>query len=285
MLDPSGNIDAARPCPYLGVVNDPSTSCLFASESHRCFRSPVPTATSLAQQSALCISGRYVDCPKLAAAPVSASVPVAKTRKPRLGPRPSGAFGGLRLDYRGHLRGSGGRLALAIGAALCVLVVAATALATRTPGDAEPTTSQSNGGAQAVAPAPIAGLVTPSPSSLAAVPVAATAGSEPRSSSGSQGSPVLTPAASRTALPTVTVQAGTRTSAPAQATVRPAITSTPIPTRTTVVSNGKRSFVVARGDTLWSIAAEFGVSVAQLAQANDLPDEGHIEIGQRLVLP
>ncbi len=44
-------------------------------------------------------------------------------------------------------------------------------------------------------------------------------------------------------------------------------------------------YLVQAGDTLGTIAAEFGVSVADLVRANNISDLDHIEIGQQLIIP
>ncbi len=52
--------------------------------------------------------------------------------------------------------------------------------------------------------------------------------------------------------------------------------STPVPVR---------MYVVAQGDTLSSIAAQFGSSVGAIVAANSLASADEIVIGQRLVIP
>jgi LysM repeat protein len=47
-------------------------------------------------------------------------------------------------------------------------------------------------------------------------------------------------------------------------------------------AEGPRYYVVQRGDTLSSIAARHGTTVADLVQLNDLRDRNTIRIGQRL---
>lgn len=42
---------------------------------------------------------------------------------------------------------------------------------------------------------------------------------------------------------------------------------------------------VASGDTLWSLSRRYGVSVDDLARANELPDPDLLSIGDRLVIP
>lgn len=46
-----------------------------------------------------------------------------------------------------------------------------------------------------------------------------------------------------------------------------------------------RTYTVVAGDTLANIAAEFGVSVAELVVQNEIPDPDLIEVGQVLLLP
>jgi LysM repeat protein len=55
--------------------------------------------------------------------------------------------------------------------------------------------------------------------------------------------------------------------------------STPTPTPQ------PETYTVVPGDTLANIAAQFGVSVAELVVGNEIPDPDLIEVGQVLVLP
>ena len=61
----------------------------------------------------------------------------------------------------------------------------------------------------------------------------------------------------------------------------------PTPTATTQpsVTQGNTEYIVQANDTVASIAANFGVSVDQLAQANDLPNANIINLGQKLIIP
>lgn len=45
------------------------------------------------------------------------------------------------------------------------------------------------------------------------------------------------------------------------------------------------SYVVAEGDTLYSISARFNIDLAALVEANNLSDPNDIRVGQELVLP
>jgi len=53
------------------------------------------------------------------------------------------------------------------------------------------------------------------------------------------------------------------------------------PTTTTVPTE----YIVQKGDSLTSIAKQFGVTVAQLVAANNIQNADHIEEGQRLTIP
>jgi spore germination protein YaaH len=45
------------------------------------------------------------------------------------------------------------------------------------------------------------------------------------------------------------------------------------------------SYVVQPGDSLWSIAARFGVSVQAIAAANHLASQQMLHVGQTLIIP
>jgi len=44
-------------------------------------------------------------------------------------------------------------------------------------------------------------------------------------------------------------------------------------------------YIVQEGDSLWDIAARFGVSLEDLQQANNITDPGQVAIGARLIIP
>lgn len=64
-------------------------------------------------------------------------------------------------------------------------------------------------------------------------------------------------------------------------------TVVPFPTPTPQSSNAQdyTEYIVLESDTIASIAANFGISVAQLAQANGLSNENIISVGQKLIIP
>lgn len=90
--------------------------------------------------------------------------------------------------------------------------------------------------------------------------------------------PTPRPTAAPTSRPTLTPAA-----APRAAVASPtAAAATPTP-RPQASSQG--TYVVQRGDTLYSIARAFGVTPLALQSANQLPSPDRIFVGQRLVIP
>ncbi len=74
----------------------------------------------------------------------------------------------------------------------------------------------------------------------------------------------------------------TRTPQPATATLEPSQTSEPSETPT---PTGPITYVVEEGDSLDSIADQFGVSIDQLIAANNLVDPNNIGVGSQLIIP
>ncbi|MBO9371644.1 MAG: LysM peptidoglycan-binding domain-containing protein, partial [Chloroflexi bacterium] len=50
-------------------------------------------------------------------------------------------------------------------------------------------------------------------------------------------------------------------------------------------SVGEQVYVVRSGDTLYSIARRFGVTVQAIQQRNGLADPNNIKVGQQLIIP
>jgi LysM repeat protein len=61
--------------------------------------------------------------------------------------------------------------------------------------------------------------------------------------------------------------------------------ATPAPTPGAQAEGGQRTHTVAEGDTLWSIALEYGTTVDEIARLNDLDPEGILTVGQQLRIP
>ncbi|MGH9079952.1 MAG: LysM peptidoglycan-binding domain-containing protein [Acidimicrobiales bacterium] len=53
----------------------------------------------------------------------------------------------------------------------------------------------------------------------------------------------------------------------------------------TSTSSGSVTVTVTSGETLWSLASQYGTSVAAIVDANGIGDPSHVEIGAQLVVP
>ncbi|MYD94283.1 MAG: LysM peptidoglycan-binding domain-containing protein [Chloroflexi bacterium] len=125
--------------------------------------------------------------------------------------------------------------------------------------------------------------------------MALTGGGEEESTAGA--TPTATPTAVAGGLPStpsaigVTPVAPPITVAPTQPPVpEPTPPATPTPTEPPVPTptptpEGPIEYAVQEGDTLFSIASAYGVSVADVVDFNDLPDENFIFVGQVLEIP
>jgi len=76
--------------------------------------------------------------------------------------------------------------------------------------------------------------------------------------------------------------APTSTPRPATATPEPSVTPEP---SETPVPEGPLTYVVEEGDSLASIADQFGVTIDQLIAANNLVDPNNIGVGSQLIIP
>jgi LysM repeat protein len=85
--------------------------------------------------------------------------------------------------------------------------------------------------------------------------------------------------ASSDAAPPPTLAPPTPTPVPPTPTPLP---PTPGPTPT---PEGQRSYVVRPGDELRNIAANYGVSIASILAANDVPNPDSLRVGQTLTIP
>jgi LysM repeat protein len=96
------------------------------------------------------------------------------------------------------------------------------------------------------------------------------------------------PTATAPATPSPTVPTVTPSPSPTVpvATPSPTVpTATPSPTVLATPPSEVITYTVQAGDTLSEIAAEFGVTVDAIAEANDIEDPSLIRIGQVLVIP
>jgi LysM repeat protein len=135
---------------------------------------------------------------------------------------------------------------------------------------------------------------TPTPTGTSGAPTASPSVTPTHTPQGPTASPDATPTntpqgPTSTATATQTPQAPTSTSqpptaAPPSSTPTPA--GSPAPTVTLPDMSGCPTlYVVRTGDTAFSIARRFGVSLGALASANGLPSSYYIQIGQLLVIP
>jgi LysM repeat protein len=100
--------------------------------------------------------------------------------------------------------------------------------------------------------------------------------------------PAPLPTPTRTAVPTFT-PTGTPQPTPIlmptrAATDTPTVSPTPIPPTVTPTPSG-RSHTVQPGETLASIADDYGVSLEAIAELNGIADPNLIEVGQELLIP
>jgi nucleoid-associated protein YgaU len=61
--------------------------------------------------------------------------------------------------------------------------------------------------------------------------------------------------------------------------------ATPVPSPLPEEQPQQTTYIVQRGDTLAEIALRFGVSLTDLARANDIQNVDRIEVGQVLLIP
>jgi LysM repeat protein len=57
------------------------------------------------------------------------------------------------------------------------------------------------------------------------------------------------------------------------------------PTAQATAMAASEKYVVESGDTLFTIASKYGLSVDDLVAANQIPDRDQIKVGQELVIP
>ena len=69
--------------------------------------------------------------------------------------------------------------------------------------------------------------------------------------------------------------------------VSPSTTPIPLehPRPSAVVAPAVRYHVVQKGETLWGVSRQYGVSLERLQKANGISDPSALAVGQRLVIP
>jgi LysM repeat protein len=250
---------AADACPYLGLVDDPATHFAFPSGAQRCHAGSRPLTIDHPKQARDCLTAAHVTCPlyRPVRAPTSpppaqpapqaprAIVVAAGVQTERVRPEPP-VEPGHREILPALRRPGRGLLVFALALAATVLV-----------GTLLGMVIVAQLGRDSPTPTHGAVVATPSPS------VAAATGARPTSS------PTPAPTDTASAAPSPTPGPS------AAATERPR----PSPT------SDARVYSVRRGDTLTSIAARYGVTVAAILRVNEIDDPNLIIVGQKLVIP
>jgi LysM repeat protein len=241
-----------RVCPLLGLVGDARTVIDGVDGGHRCHADAEPITLERQMQARVCLTDAHARCERFLAH-VARHAGVAPGRSSfgdglvstRMVLAPEPTWRGIAGSAR---RARSGPMA-AIGAGAAALGIGGVALATGILDGA--------GGVGAM-PAPSSASATPSPTST----------------------PTPTPSPTATPAPTPTF-----TPAPTP-TIPPTPAPTPVPTAPPAPpAPPPISYAVQQGDTLASIAEQFGTTVAALQAANGIEDPDEIFVGQVLVIP
>lgn len=244
-----------RVCPLLGLQGDRRSAVDGVDAGHRCYADEVPIPLERQQQAQVCLALAHERCDRyLAHLARTGALPgrypyVDALVSTRMILAPEPAWRGLA----GRARRARTTPLLAAGAGVIALGLGGAAVASGIiDGRLIP------GGAVAIDPSSTA-APTPSP-----VPT-------PSPTERATPSPTPAPTATPTPIPTPT------------ATPVPTVAPTPVPTA--VPPPAQETYVVQEGDTLGTIAAQFGTTVAALQSANGIEDPDSIVIGQVLVIP
>jgi LysM repeat protein len=274
MSGPHGRGLAESPsCPLLGLPDDPLSRFSYPSVGHRCRASDRVSPIDLEHQSTFCLAATFTDCPRYQAATapgrLSAAKPAAGTivatadtpavpaERVTAGAEGSGMFG-ARDRY-----GQPDRYGLASA------IHAPGESGTKPPGQA---TRWRRVAAFAVGAAVLAGAAYLGGPVITDWVRQMGAGASPASPAPS------TPA--RT-VPTPTPSPSLSPAPSPSAAAMPDATATTTPTR----AQAQLVHIVARGETLIGIAAQYGVTVASIKKANGITDAGLIYVDQRLIIP
>ena len=97
--------------------------------------------------------------------------------------------------------------------------------------------------------------------------------------------PATTPSPSPPALPTAGLGQPAPSPSPQPSGSEAGPAGAPAQAGSSPTPSARRTYVVQRGDSPASVAAQFGITAAQLMQANGITDARSLQIGQRLVIP
>lgn len=257
MTSPDLEIAEPEACPYLGLPDDPRSRFMFAASAHRCHVKAKPVPIELGHQGSYCLSTRYPACERFplpggagrrepdSPAATAPTTAVATTAVATAPVASDGAHARQSRDAEAGRSRALRRPAALLAALALVALVVAI-------------------GVRAIGGPPAAGGA---PGGVASPSAAATAAPTPALSA----TPAAKPAPSPTPAPTPTP------SPSPSPTASPAPTGTPAPTAIV--------HVVTRGETLWSIAAFYGVTVPAILGVNVIADPNVIVVGQKIVIP
>jgi LysM repeat protein len=239
-------------CPYL-VASDAESRAAAPSRDHRCGAVEPPARLPLEQQSRLCLTAGHLECPSYVAATSPMAVhPLVATARPMPQTVPTVLDRANPLANLSRL-GAGGVHAPSLtaratqGVLAGILVVAlALVLVTRF--------NEGHSGASGPGPSAFHPAATAAPGSSAV------------------GGVVPSPS------PSLAPSGGPGASATASISQGPSVAPSPSPTRKPT------SYRVKAGDTLSSIAARFGTTVAKLMELNHITDPKTLHVGQLLKL-
>lgn len=273
-------------CPYLGLADDADSHATYATEAHRCYRLSNPTRIAAPHQESYCLGANHVSCPVY----LGEGVPGAEQRAPRpqaaVPPPPPETVRGPKAGSRQAFGGSRAGAAPA--------------------GAQRPTRRQPSAGT--LGPRPRSGGVSMPVATIGlfalAVVVIVLAFAIQQlvgDSGGGDQSPADAVATKNALNQTATAQAGgtgtaqtPTTQTPGNSTpgtpgtaatgTRPATTGTPSPGAT----NGAGTrYTVKEGDSCFAIAADHGVTLQELLDANKLTEDDctRLKVGDELIIP
>lgn len=249
----TGELEA---CPYLGLPDDPRTRFTFATPAHRCHVKRKPSQIDQGHQGRYCLSSDFPACKRYRAPAAAANAPVAPpasqvspaARPPEVAPTVVVSSSAVRARPEPQDTPPVTRSRrLSVRRVLVVLVVL--------------------GGVLLIG-AIVAGTIRPTLGgtglgSVTTAPTTPTAAATIEASPLPTRSPTPSPKPSPSPSPTTTVA--------------PRATSPPPPVQTIRI--------VKRGESLTSIAAEYGVTPQAITHANNIADPNLIRVGQRLMIP
>ncbi|MFH1497890.1 MAG: LysM peptidoglycan-binding domain-containing protein [Verrucomicrobiota bacterium] len=108
---------------------------------------------------------------------------------------------------------------------------------------------------------------------------------EPLTPSLVESSPALDDASLNPAIAPAYQSSATPTTPGRYAPSRPGAATTTTTTAPAVAVQPAATYTVVKGDSLWGVAKKHGVTVAELAAANNLSDKAGLRIGQKLIVP